>query len=183
MDNPLAVPGKPQPEEYDPYFGRYISLIQDSDILGTLQKQSAETNSLLGSLSESDGTFRYAPGKWSVKEVVGHMNDTERIFAYRAMRIARADKTPLAGFEQDDYVRAGGFENRTLTDLVGEFDAIRKTTMFLLRGLEKDAWARQGTANNGTLSVRALAYMIAGHELHHRRILQEKYFPSRRLSA
>ena len=183
MDTKHFIVGRPQSEEYAPFFGRYISLIPDADVLSVLQTHWDATNSLLRSLSENDGGFRYAPDKWSAKEVVGHINDTERIFAYRAMRIARADKTPLAGFEQDDYVRAGGFEQRTLGDLSEEFDSIRKSTMFLFRGLEKAAWTRTGTANHGTLSVRALAFMIAGHELHHRRILQEKYFPSRQLSA
>ncbi len=177
MDTKHFIVGRPKAEEHDPYFGRYVSLVQDPDILSTLQKQWGETMALLRGLSEEDGDFRYAPGKWSAKEVVGHVNDTERIFAYRALRMARADKTPLAGFEQDDYVRTGGFEKRRLADLVEEFDAIRKTTMFLFRGLEPDAWTRAGIANNGALTVRALAYLIAGHELHHRRIFQEKYFP------
>jgi hypothetical protein len=183
MDTKQMIISRPETAEYDPYFGRYISLIQDLDILGTLKKQSSETMNLLRGLNEKDGDYRYAPDKWSAKEVVGHVNDTERIFAYRAMRIARGDKTPLAGFEQDDYVRSGGFEKRTLIDLAEELDAIRRTTMILFRGLEPDAWIRQGIANNGLLSVRALAYMIAGHELHHCRILREKYFPSHRLNA
>ena len=183
MDTKHFVIGRPEASEHSPYFGRYISLIQDADILETLQTQSGETTTLLRGLSEKDGEFRYAPDKWSTKEVIGHVNDTERIFAYRALRIARSDQTPLAGFEQDDYVRAGGFEKRTLHDLAEEFDAIRKATMFLFRGLEEVAWMRQGVASDNLLSVRALAYMIAGHELHHRRILQEKYFPSHRLSA
>jgi len=183
MNAEHVITGRPKAEEYAPYFDRYISLVRDEDILATLQKQWSETAVLLKSLNEKDGEFRYGPDKWSVKEVVGHMNDTERIFAYRALRISRGDKTPLAGFEQDDYVRGGGFDKRTLADIAEEFDAIRKSTMILFRGLEKDAWTRQGIANNGDLSVRALAYMIAGHELHHRRILQEKYFSSRRLSA
>jgi len=183
MDTKYFVVGRPEASEHSPYFGRYISLISDPDILSTLQKQWRETTAWLRGLSEKDGDFRYAPDKWSAKEMLGHVNDTERIFAYRALRIARADTTPLAGFEQDDYVRAGGFEKRTLADLGEEFDAIRKTTMFLFRGLEDDAWTRQGTASDNLLSVRALAYMIAGHELHHRRILLEKYFPSHRLSA
>ncbi len=183
MDTKHFIAGRPEAGEFDPYFGRYISLVQDADIVSTLQIQRAETMAFLRELSEQDGDFRYAPDKWSAKEVVGHINDTERIFAYRALRIARADKTPLAGFEQDDYVRAGGFEKRPMAGLVAEFDAIRGATMFLFRGLESDAWTRGGTANNGALSVRALAYMIAGHELHHRRIFQEKYFPSRRFSA
>jgi len=177
------VVGRPEASEHSAYFGRYISLVSDADILTVLQTQWSETAALLRGLSEKDGGVRYAPDKWSVREVLGHMNDTERIFAYRALRIARADKTPLAGFEQDDYVLAGGFEKRALADLCDEFDAIRKSSLFLFRGLEEAAWMRQGTASDNVLSVRALAYMIAGHELHHRRILLEKYFPSHKLSA
>ncbi len=183
MNTQHLVVGRPETGEYAPFFGHYISLIQDTDILAVLQRQWGETTAMLRRLSEKDGEFRYAPNKWTVKEMVGHMSDTERIFAYRALRIARADKTPLAGFEQDDYVRAGGFEKRTLADLIDELNAVRKTTMFLFRGLEDEAWTRTGTANNGPLSVRALAYMIAGHELHHQKLLQEKYFPSLKLSA
>jgi DinB superfamily len=178
-----VVIGRPEEGEYAPFFARYISLIQGPDILGVLHSQSGETTAMLRSLSEKDGEFRYGRDKWSVKQMVGHMCDTERVFAYRAMRIARGDKTPLAGFEQDDYVRFADFDKRTLADLVDEFDAIRKATMFLFRGLEEVAWTREGIANNGAVTVRALAYMIAGHELHHQRLLQEKYFPSRRLSA
>jgi len=177
------VAGRPEASEHAPYFGRYISLVSDPDILTVLETQWKETAALLRRLSEQDGGFRYAADKWTVREMLGHVNDTERIFAYRALRIARADKTPLAGFEQDDYVLAGGFEKRTLADLRDEFDAIRKSTLFLFRGLEEVAWTRQGTASDNKLSVRALAYMIAGHELHHRRILLEKYFPSHKLSA
>jgi hypothetical protein len=177
------VVGRPEASEHSPYFGRYISLVSDADILTLLETQAKETSALLRGLSEKDGGFRYAPDKWTVREVVGHINDTERVFAYRAMRMARADKTPLAGFEQDDYVREGGFEKRTLSDLREEFEVIRQSSLYLFRGLEEAAWTRQGTANNGTLSVRALAYMCAGHELHHRRILLEKYFPSHKLSA
>ena len=177
------VAGRPDPSEHSPYFGRYISLVSDPDILSVLEAQWKETAAWLRGLNEQDGGFRYAPDKWTVREVLGHMNDTERIFAYRALRIARADKTPLAGFEQDDYVLAGGFEKRTLGDLREEFDAIRKSSLFLFRGFEEVAWTRQGTASDNILSVRALAYMIAGHELHHRRILLEKYFPSHTLSV
>ncbi len=183
MDKNHFVVGRPDASEHAVYFGRYISLVADPDILSVLETQQSETLSLLRGLNENDGGFRYAADKWSVREVVGHVNDTERIFAYRALRIARADKTPLAGFEQDDYVLAGGFEKRTLANLVDEFEVIRKSSLFLFRGLENDAWLRQGTASDNLLSVRALAYMIAGHELHHRRILVEKYFPSHKLSA
>ena len=131
---------------------------------------------MLSGRSEQDGDFRYAPGKWTAKEVLGHVCDTERVFAYRALRIARADATPMEGFEQDDYVRNGPFANRPLEDLVEDFIAVRRATLSLLRNLDETAWDRRGVANKNEVSVRALAYIIAGHELHHRRILEEKYF-------
>jgi uncharacterized damage-inducible protein DinB len=182
METNVAV-GRPQPGEYAPYYDRYISLVQETDVIGVLEQQVAVTVAALAVLPESAGDFRYAPGKWSVKEVLGHINDTERIFAYRALRIARNDQTPLAGFEQDDYVRWGSFVARRLDDLVEEFAAIRETTLALLRGLDEAAWSRRGIASQNEVTVRALAYMIAGHELHHRRILQEKYFPSQQSIA
>ena len=166
--------GRPQPGEYNPYYDRYVSLINSDDIVTVLEEQAAETVALLKSAG-AKADFRYAPGKLSVKEVLGHVNDTERIMAYRTLRIARGDQTPLAGFEQDDYVRDGNFGQRTLPDLVSEFADIRQATLSFYRHLDAEAGARRGTANNDAISVRALAYIIAGHELHHRRILKEKY--------
>jgi DinB superfamily len=173
---PAFVVARPQPGEYAPYYDRYISLIQGGDILNTLDQQRRVTMTLLCGRDEADGDFRYAPGKWSAKEVLGHVCDTERVFAYRAMRIARADATPLEGFEQDDYVRNGPFANRALEDQVEDFIAVRRATLSLLRNLDEAAWVRRGIANKNEVSVRALAYIIAGHEMHHRRILEEKYF-------
>ena len=167
---------RPQTGEYAPYYERYISLIQGEDILNTLDQQRREMMLLLSCREEEEGNFRYAPEKWSAKEVLGHVCDTERIFAYRALRIARADTTPLEGFEQDDYVRNGPFAQRPVADLVEEFIAVRRATLSLLRNLDGAAWMRRGVANKNDVSVRALAYIIAGHELHHRRILEEKYF-------
>ncbi|MFZ0758954.1 MAG: DinB family protein [Candidatus Sulfotelmatobacter sp.] len=167
---------RPQPGEYAPYYDRYISLVRGEDILGTLDEQRRQTMLLLCGRDDDDGDFRYAPGKWSAKEVLGHVCDTERIFAYRALRIARADSTPLEGFEQDDYVRNGPFAQRPLADLVEDFIAVRRATLSLLRNLDEAAWMRRGIANKNEVTVRALAYIIAGHELHHRRILEEKYF-------
>jgi hypothetical protein len=166
--------GRPQTGEYAPYYDRYISLLGPDDILAVLERQAPETVSLLKSAG-AKADFRYAPGKWSVKELLGHVNDTERIMAYRALRIARGDKTPIEGFEQDDYVRDGNFGQRTLADLIGEFMDIRKATLSLFRSLDAEAVARRGIANKNEISTRALAYIIAGHELHHRRVLQEKY--------
>jgi hypothetical protein len=173
---PTFTIGRPEAGEFAPYYERYISLIQGDDILNTLDQQRREMMLLLSCRDEEDGDFRYAPDKWSAKEMLGHVCDTERIFAYRALRIARADATPLEGFEQDDYVRNGPFARRPVADLVEEFIAVRRATLSLLRNLDEAAWARRGIANKNEVSVRALAYMIAGHELHHRRILEEKYF-------
>jgi uncharacterized damage-inducible protein DinB len=154
-------------------------LVPGSDILGTLDAQRRETMLLLCGREESDGDIRYAPGKWSVKEVLGHVCDAERVFAYRALRISRGDRTPIEGFEQDDYVRNGPFAERPLPELIEDYIAVRRATLTLLRNLDEGAWARCGTANGKEVSVRALAYLIAGHELHHRRILEEKYFAAR----
>ena len=172
---PLAV-ARPEPGEYAPYYDRYISLVQGSDILETLDAQRRQTLLLLCGREDGDGDYRYAPDKWTVKEVLGHVCDTERIFAYRALRIARADRTPVEGFEQDDYVRNGPFARLPLPELIEEYIAVRRATLTLLRNLDEAAWARRGIANKNEVSVRALAYTIAGHELHHRRILEEKYF-------
>jgi hypothetical protein len=167
---------RPEPGEYAPYYDRYISLIPGTDILGTLDAQRRQTMLLLSGRDERDGEFRYAPDKWSAKEVLGHVCDTERIFAYRALRIARGDQTPIEGFEQDDYVRNGLFARAPLDEIIEDYIAVRRATLTLLRNLDEAAWTRRGVANKNEVSVRALAYIIAGHELHHRRILEEKYF-------
>jgi uncharacterized damage-inducible protein DinB len=173
---PALAIAPPQPGEYSPYYGRYISLVAGRDILATLDEQRRQMILLLSCRSEADGDFRYAPGKWSAKELLGHVNDTERIFAYRALRIARNDATPMEGFEQDDYVRNGPFEQRPIADLIEDYIAVRRATLSLLRSLDEAAWSRRGIANKNEVTVRALAYIIAGHELHHRGILKEKYF-------
>jgi hypothetical protein len=167
---------RPEPGEYTPYYDRYISLVQGEEILNALDQQRRQTMLLLSGRDEEDGDIRYAPGKWSAKEVIGHLCDTERIFAYRALRISRGDATPLEGFEQDDYVRNGPFANRPLSDRVEDFIAVRRATMSLFCNLDEAAWTRRGIANKSEVTVRALAYIIAGHEVHHRRILEEKYF-------
>ena len=167
--------GRPEPDEYDPYYERYISLVGAGDIATTLQKQAQDTQALLSRVTAQQADHRYAPDKWSVKEVVGHVNDTERIMSYRALRIGRGDRAPIEGFEQDDYVTGGRFDRRTMGDLLAEFNAIRNATVELVRHLSAEAGERRGTANQKQISARAVVYVIAGHELHHRRILQEKY--------
>ena len=166
---------RPQPGEYAPYFERYISLVPGHDVLAALEDQRRQMLLLLSGRTEADGELRYAPDKWSLKEVVGHINDTERVMSYRALRISRGDATPLAGFEQDDYVRNGPFARCTLADLIEDYIAVRRATVSLFRNLDETAWTRRGVANKNEVTVCALAYIIAGHELHHRRIVEEKY--------
>src|SRR5579859_1567442 len=173
-----AAVTRPQSDEYAPYYETYVSLIPGDDIVGALETQRVQMAQLLAARSEREGNFRYAPGKWSVKEVIGHICDAERIFAYRLLRIARGDETPLASFEQNDYIAPGAFGERTLADLAAEFAAVRAATMALVQSLTAEAWVRRGTASGKTVSARALAYIIAGHEVHHRKILDEKYFPA-----
>lgn len=176
MEPKQAALARPETGEYAPNYEGYISLVKGNDILGILEAQRLQAAQMFAARSEREGNFRYAPGKWTVKEVLGHVNDTERIFAYRALRIARGDQTPLSGFEQDDFVRGGNFAERTLADLAEEFASVRSATLALFRSLKKEAWSRRGTANKNEISVRALAFIVAGHELHHRLILEERYF-------
>lgn len=167
---------RPEPGEYASYYEKYIELYPGNDVVSALEAQRLQTMQLFAGRSERDGNFRYAPDKWTVKDVLGHITDSERIFTYRALRIARGDKTPIEGFEQDDYVRDGGFKERTLASLVEEFAQVRGASLAMFRSFGNDAWLRRGTANKNEVSVRALAFITAGHELHHRKILDERYF-------
>ena len=165
----------PDASEHAPYYGRYTSLMGRGDIVDTLAQQCPETIALLSSLSDGQANYRYAPGKWSIKEMLGHVVDTERIFAYRALRIARNDQTPIEGFEQDDYVRGANFSECRLTDMLDEFAVVRRASILLFQQLTPEAWLRHGTASQMGISVRAVAYIIAGHEIYHRNALKEKY--------
>jgi uncharacterized damage-inducible protein DinB len=166
---------RPDATEYAPYYGKYISLVPEGDVVATLSRQLDETLSTLRGLTEAQAASRYAPGKWSVKELIGHVVDTERVFGHRAFRFARNDQSPLPGFEQDDYVRAANFDSRQLHDLADEFEHVRRANLFLLRSLDAEAWLRRGTASETEVSVRALAYIMAGHETHHMQILRTRY--------
>lgn len=165
---------KPQAAEHADYHAKYIKLVGD-DALGALRAQSASTPRLLSGLSEAQAMHRYAPGKWSVKEVVGHVIDGERVFAYRALRIARADTTPLPGFDENAWVPVAHFDRRSMPDLVSDYQTVRAATVALFASLDEDALTRVGTANEQPFSVRALAHIIAGHELHHVGLLRERY--------
>jgi uncharacterized damage-inducible protein DinB len=170
-----TVIGKPTETEYLSYYDSYISLVPDGNIVTILAEQIEETLALLDQVDEAQAGYRYEPDKWSIRELVGHVIDSERVFAYRALRFARGDQTALAGYEQDDYVANGSFDNTPLKELRDELEAVRRATTFLFKHLEQDAWMRIGIANDANVSVRALAYMIAGHELHHRGVLQSRY--------
>lgn len=171
----MSVTDRPKPGEYDPYYERYTALVASSDICATLEHQGRNTVALLSGIGEERGGFRYAPDKWSIKELLGHVIDTERIFAYRALRIARGDRTPMEGFEQDDYIRNARFDQYSLTGLIEEFEAVRRSTVLLFRPFQDDEGMRRGVANHKEITVRAIAWITAGHELHHRTILRERY--------
>jgi DinB superfamily len=166
---------RPDSTEYAPYYGKYISLVPGDNIVTTLSSQIEDTLTLLRGISESQGEFRYAPGKWSIKEVIGHLIDGERIFTYRALRMARSDRTPLPGFDENSYVDHANFGDRRVAELADEFHAVRKSSIYIFRHLGEEAWARRGVANNDEISVRAIAYVLAGHELHHLGIIRTRY--------
>lgn len=173
MSNPVIT--RPENTEFNAYYGKYINAVAGDDAFAVMRDQIEETMRLLQSIPEGRGAFRYAPGKWSIKEVIGHMCDTERIMCYRALRMARADATPLPGFEQDDFVAAANFDTRSLQSLMAELQSIRAATLAFFSSLDEPMLRRTGTASNSPFSVRALAYVIAGHERHHVKILREKY--------
>lgn len=164
----------PTPEEYAPYYGKYVALV-GPDPLTQLESLAISTPRLLAATDEAKAMYRYAEGKWSVKEVIGHLSDAERVFAYRALRIGRADPTDLAGFDENDYVRAAHFDRRTLVEVAAEFASVRAATLALFRSFDAAELLRRGTANGNVVSVRALAAILAGHELHHVALLRERY--------
>lgn len=170
---------RPQRGDYADYYEKYISLVPSGDFLEMLQQQREELLRMLSPLSDAQADFRYAQGKWSIKEVLGHVNDAERIFSYRLLRIARGDETPLAGFEQDDYIHTGKFDARPLKDLLDEFCAVREATITLVRSLDDRAWLRRGVASQKEITSTALAFIIAGHVRHHHIQLEERYLQAR----
>jgi uncharacterized damage-inducible protein DinB len=166
---------RPNAKDYNPYYETYIKEIEGDDILKILNEQHKKTQEVLNSFSELRGNYRYDDGKWTVKEVVGHLLDTERVFAYRALSIARGEKKSLPGFEQDDYVREGNFNARNLSDLNYEFRLSREANLLMFRSFSEEMLNRKGTANESPVTVRAILWIITGHEKHHVKILQERY--------
>ena len=169
---------RPEATEYADYYAKYISKVPGTDLLKVLESERSQMLELFAGRTERDGNFRYAPEKWTVKETLGHITDTERIFTYRALRIGRGDKTPLQGFEQDDFVKNGGHAGRTLPDLLEEFSAVRAASIALFRSFDETAWSQRGTASQKEVTARAIGFMVAGHQIHHRMILEELYFPA-----
>ena len=170
-----APAGRPGANEYAPFYEAYVSKVSGTDVVETLERQGAETLALLRGLPEERGAHRYEPGKWSVRQLVGHLCDGERLFSYRALAFARGDGQALPGMEQEEWMAGVDFDARTLRDLADEFGAVRAATLHLFRHLSPEAWARRGTASGHEVTVRALAYVIAGHEAHHVGVLRERY--------
>ena len=171
----MASIPRPGSDQFAPTHAKYIDLVPEVDLLAHLEVQARHFAALLGEIDEVRGLFRYAPGKWSVKELIGHISDTERIMAYRLLRIARGDQTPLAGFEMDDYVKIARADRRSMESLASEFSDVRQATLALVRTLDAEDMARTGSASGKLVSAGALAYIIPGHLSHHGKILEERY--------
>lgn len=165
----------PAASEFAPAFAHYVDRVPRGDVLRTLASQIVETTDLIGGLTEEHGGFRYAPGKWTIREMLGHMIDAERIFDHRALVIAREDPTPLPAFDEDKYALASRSDSRTLSELLAEMEIVRKSTIALFSSFDAQALSRRGIANNFEISVRTLAFIAAGHERHHVDILRTRY--------
>lgn len=166
---------RPENTEYSEWYAGYVGSVGETDIISALEKQIDEIKDIFGEISEEKGLYRYAENKWTIKEVLSHLIDGERVFAYRAFRISRADETPLAGFDQDPYIENSNSNERIIPDLVEELVLLRQANMFIFRNLKETDWDIFGTASNAKVSVRALAYIMVGHIRHHLKILQERY--------
>ncbi len=166
---------RPEADEYAPYYGTYVREVTGDCALAALERQRTSTPALLADVPESRAGYRYAPGKWSLREVIGHVADGERIFGIRLLRFARNDQTPLPSFDENLYVPEGRFERRSLADVVGELTAVRDATIALVRSLDEETMVRRGTASGKVISVRALAWVMAGHEGHHMKVIRERY--------
>ena len=166
---------RPTSTEYNNFYEEYISLVTEPNVIQLLIQQGQQIFTLIQQLSTEQAQLRYAENKWSVKEVIGHLIDAERVMAYRALCIARGDQTPLPGYDQDAYVEDATFDQRSLQSLSAEYDAQRNANVSLFNSLTDQQTKRIGTANEATLSVRALVYIIAGHEQHHLNVLKDKY--------
>ena len=170
----ITVP-RPTAGEYAPFYAGYVAGVPDGDLIALLEQQAAETVALLGGLSEAKSDHRYAPGKWTIREVLGHIVDGERVFSYRALTFARGDAGPLPSFDENAWAAASNAGRRTMKELLAEYRAVRAATVALFRSFGEAEFARSGIASKNPVTVRALAYIIAGHERHHLKILRERY--------
>lgn len=166
---------RPDLEEFPVYMRSYVQLIPEGDIIQILNGQMASTQEIFSAVTEKQAEYRYAEGKWTLSEVLGHLTDTERIMNYRILRIARGDKSPLMGFDENEYVQEASFNERTIADLLEDYQNVRRATISLLKGMPQKSLQNKGNANGFEVTVETIAYMIAGHELHHIKIIQEKY--------
>ncbi|MGR3764144.1 DinB family protein [Rossellomorea sp. NS-SX7] len=169
---------KPKANEYAPYYMEYVNNVQEGDLLHILDVQLKETMHLLKDLSEEKAQFQYAPGKWTIKEVMGHITDTERIMCYRLLCIGRGEQEMLPGYHDDEYVRRGNFNRLSLSELLHHQSLVRQNTILLLSSMDEEALLRRGKANGSEMTARAIAYIIAGHEIHHRTLLMDRYLSS-----
>jgi uncharacterized damage-inducible protein DinB len=173
------IPGRPLAGEFAPIAQRYVELVVEDDARQTLAHQHEKTLAWIRSVGEDYASiFTYAPGKWTIKQILGHITDAERIFAYRALRLARQDRTPLPGFEQDDYVATANSGQRNLSNLIAEFSAVRQASLALFQDLPDEAWMQRAEVSGQSITVRGILSTMAGHELHHFKILQERYQPA-----
>ena len=170
----IAIP-RPTPDEAAPFYHGYIAKVPGDDIVEQLGRQLSEVESLFAPLDEKSALARYAPGKWSIKEVLGHLAYTERIFCYRLLRVSRVDCTPIPGFDENAYVPDGRFDRQPLTSLRHAFRAVRQSSIALIEGTPEESWALRGQASGATISARALAYIIVGHVTHHLDVLRDRY--------
>jgi len=166
---------RPEQDEYFDYFAQYVGRVPDGALADILNRQMDELSAMVAGVGEEQANTGYAPGKWSFKEVLGHMSDTERVMSYRLLRAARGDRTSLPGFDQDVFVQNSSFAAQTVAQLLADFRAVRRATLALLAAVSDEAWLRKGVVNDHDMSARALAYVIAGHALHHQHVLQTKY--------
>lgn len=166
---------RPETTEFAPYYNTYVSTVEGNEAISVLENQTAQLMSIFSQMPEEKGTFAYAEGKWTLKEALSHLIDGERIFAYRILRISRGDKTPIEGFEQDDYIATSNANSRSFANLLEEFDLQRRSNLILVKNISDEASRLMGTASDNPISVRALVYIMAGHVTHHLRVINERY--------
>ncbi|HEX7707428.1 MAG TPA: DinB family protein [Thermoanaerobaculia bacterium] len=166
---------RPAVTDYAPFYARYVANVVEDDVLTALEGQSAETQRLLASLDDQRAAYRYETGKWSVKELIGHVTDTERVMAYRALAFARGETVALPGFDENLYAAHAGFDSWTIGDLAEQYALVRRSSILLFRNLPEGAWERRGIASDSPVTVLALACIIVGHERHHLKVLRERY--------